>query len=119
MLFVPSIPRGGHVQQIYGHITGSHTLPIHIWGMEHMRPRQNGNALGRTAAHSYPDIGPGLIVREHDALIKGTHGGQHPPEPRHTIVSRAAPPAVLHMEGRHGPSAPFHQHGYPLPAADT
>ena len=67
MLFVPPVPLGGHVQQICGHIAGFHMLPIHVWGMEHVRPRQNGNALCGAAAHSHPDIGSGLVVREHNA----------------------------------------------------
>ena len=102
MLFGPPVPLGGHVQQICGHIAGFHTLPIHVRGMEHVRPRRNGNAPCGTAAHSHPYIGPCLVVREHNAPIESAHGGQYPPEPRHTIVSGAAPPAILHMEGRHG-----------------
>ena len=69
MLFVPPVPLGGHVQQICGHIAGFHTLPIHVRGMEHVRPRQNGNALCGAAAHSHPDIGSGLVVREHNACL--------------------------------------------------
>lgn len=120
MLFGPPVPLGGHVQQICGHIAGFHTLPIHVRGMEHgASPAERKRTVrgSRTQPPGYrapASLSVSTMLPSRARMADSTplnHAARSYPE-RH-------PPQYFTWREGMTRSAPFHQHGDPLPAADA